>query len=201
MFTGIIEKTGKIISLQKENNNLHITVQSAISSELKIEQSVSHNGVCLTVADVKNNTHSVTAIHETLLKSNLNTLNTGDVINLERSLKIGDRLDGHFVQGHVDTTAQLIKLDEQGGSYEMTFAYDKKFASLVVEKGSTCLNGISLTIVKANDKTFSVAIIPYTLQHTNMQELKINDIVNVEFDIAAKYFVKMIQNYLQNKPY
>lgn len=199
MFTGIIEKTGKITSLQKENNNLYITVNSAISSELKIDQSVSHNGVCLTVTDIKNDSHSVTAVHETLLRSNLSTLKQGDSINLERSLKIGDRLDGHFVQGHVDSTVQLINLDEQGGSYEMTFAYDKKFKNLVVEKGSICLNGISLTIVKAIENKFSVSVIPYTWQHTNMPDIKINDFVNAEFDIAAKYFVSMMQTYLQNK--
>jgi riboflavin synthase len=194
MFTGIIETLGKVVSLKKENGNLHITVSSPISSELKIDQSVTHNGACLTVVatDASAQTHTVTAIQETLLKTNLGALKTGDVINLERSLKMNDRLDGHIVQGHVDTTAICKKIEEQNGSTVFAFEYapDKKL--ITVEKGSVCINGISLTVIDSAEQSFSVAIIPYTYEHTNFKTLKVGDAVNIEFDIVGKYIAKML---------
>ena len=223
MFTGIIETTGKVISLHRDENNLHITVQSNISNELKIDQSISHNGVCLTVVKVDGDLHTVTAVEETLLKSNLGRLNIGDEINLERCLKIGDRLDGHMVQGHVDTTAELITIENKQGSYLLRFSFPSGFSKYVVEKGSISVNGISLTVVDVvgeesnhgsennkvvggdtnhgtqadgvttNRNLFSVAIIPYTWEHTNLQKLKIGDAVNIEFDVIGKYVERMMQ--------
>lgn len=192
MFTGIIETTGKVISLQKEGSNLHITIQSSISDQLSIDQSVSHNGVCLTIVKVDGNTHTVTAIHETLIKSNLTTLAENSTVNLERCLKIGDRLDGHMVQGHVDTTAQLINIKEEQGSYMLTFIINEDHKNLIVEKGSICLNGISLTLVNVGNDKFSVAIIPYTWQNTNLQNLNIGDNVNIEFDVIGKYVSRIM---------
>ena len=193
MFTGIIETTGKVISLQKEGSNLHITIQSSISDQLSIDQSVSHNGVCLTVVKTAGNSHMVTAIQETLIKSNLATLAENSVVNLERCLKIGDRLDGHMVQGHVDTTAQLINLKEEQGSYMLTFIINEDHKNLIVEKGSICLNGISLTLVDVGNDKFSVAIIPYTWQNTNLQNLNIGDNVNIEFDVIGKYVNRIME--------
>lgn len=193
MFTGIIETTGKVISLQKEGSNLHITIQSSISDQLSIDQSVSHNGVCLTVVKTAGNSHMVTAIQETLIKSNLATWAENSVVNLERCLKIGDRLDGHMVQGHVDTTAQLINLKEEQGSYMLTFIINEDHKNLIVEKGSICLNGISLTLVDVGDDKFSVAIIPYTWQNTNLQNLNIGDNVNIEFDVIGKYVNRIME--------
>lgn len=195
MFTGIIETTGVVKELVREGSNLHITLQSAISSALKIDQSVSHNGVCLTVIDVNEDTHTVTAIDETLQKTNLHHLQKGEVINLERSLRIGDRMDGHMVQGHVDTTAQLQNINYVDGSWLLTFSIDARFGNLIVEKGSITINGISLTLVNVQSNTFSVAIIPYTWEHTNLNQQKVASIVNIEFDIVAKYIERMLGNY------
>jgi riboflavin synthase len=191
MFTGIIETTGTVLQLQHEGDNLFITVASSISYELKIDQSVAHNGVCLTVVHTTETTHGVTAIAETLSKTNLGNLKIGDTINLERCLKIGDRLDGHMVQGHVDGRATLINSTSQNGSYLLQFETAIEFKNLMVEKGSICLNGISLTLVNVGTNQFSVAIIPYTWEHTNIQSLTVGDTVNVEFDIIGKYVTRM----------
>ncbi|MBK8344218.1 MAG: riboflavin synthase [Bacteroidetes bacterium] len=191
MFTGIIETLGTVVALQQEGSNLHVVVESAIGSELKIDQSVAHNGVCLTVVKVEGNRHTVTAIDETLQKSNLGNLQTGDKINLERCLKIGDRLDGHMVQGHVDGKATLKNIIEQDGSFILQFETDIQFRNLIVEKGSICLNGISLTLLQVGENTFSVAIIPYTWEHTNLKWLTVNNTVNIEFDIIGKYVNRM----------
>ncbi len=191
MFTGIIETLGTVVALQQEGGNLHVVVESAIGSELKIDQSIAHNGVCLTVVKVEGNKHTVTAIDETLQKSNLGNLQTGDKINLERCLKIGDRLDGHMVQGHVDGKATLKNIIEQDGSFILQFETDIQFRNLIVEKGSISLNGISLTLLQVGENTFSVAIIPYTWEHTNLKWLTVNNTVNIEFDIIGKYVNRM----------
>lgn len=198
MFTGIIEVLGKVVSLKKEGGNLYITVSSDISTELKIDQSVSHNGVCLTVinTDDSSKTHTITAIQETLSKTNLGSLKVGDVLNLERCLKVGDRLDGHIVQGHVDTTAICEKIEEQNGSKVFTFKYPQSEKQITVEKGSVCVNGISLTVINSQDHRFSVAIIPYTYDHTTFKTLKVGETVNIEFDILGKYVTKMLSRQL-----
>lgn len=193
MFTGIIEAAGEVVELQKEGGNLHITVCSAISNELKIDQSVAHNGVCLTVVAIGNNTHTVTAIEETLSKTNLNTLLAGDLVNLERCMQMNGRLDGHIVQGHVDQTAVCTSVKEMDGSWFYTFSYDPSFGNITVEKGSITVNGVSLTVVDSNDDHFSVAIIPYTHDHTNFKSIKLNDVVNLEFDIIGKYVAKLFR--------
>lgn len=192
MFTGIIETLGKVTDLRAENGNLHITVASAIASELKIDQSVAHNGVCLTVIAVANNTHTVTAIKETLNKTNLGILQTGDLINLERCMQMNGRLDGHIVQGHVDQTAQCVDAKVLEGSWEYTFAFDESIGNVTVEKGSVCVNGVSLTVVNSTAHTFSVAIIPYTFNHTNFQQIRIGTVINLEFDIIGKYVAKLL---------
>ncbi|TKB97090.1 riboflavin synthase [Pedobacter cryophilus] len=192
MFTGIIETLGTITQLQKEQSNLHITIQSAISKELKIDQSVAHNGVCLTVVAIADDMHTVTAIDETLQKSNIGDLKVGDLVNLERCMQMNGRLDGHIVQGHVDQTAICINLQENNGSWVYTFEYDATNGNVTVEKGSVCVNGISLTVVNSKDNSFSVAIIPYTYEHTNLQQVKVGDKVNLEFDIIGKYVTKMM---------
>ena len=193
MFTGIIETTGKVVELKKDRGNLHLYVQSSISNELKIDQSVSHNGVCLTVVELDEDTHRVTAIDETLKKTNLGLLQVGDEINLERCTKIGDRLDGHIVQGHVDQTGECVSAEEQNGSWLYTFKYVPSKNNLVVEKGSICINGISLTAFNAEKNLFSVAIIPYTHQHTNIKQVKRGSLVNLEFDIIGKYVARMVE--------
>ncbi len=193
MFTGIIEAVGKVVDLKRDEGNLHLTVQSSISSELKVDQSVSHNGVCLTVVEVKGNTHRVTAIDETLKKTNLGALLIGDEVNLERCMKIGHRLDGHIVQGHVDQTGESVSVEEQNGSWLFTFKYTPTKDNLVVEKGSICINGTSLTAFNAKDELFSVAIIPYTYEHTNIKQVKIGSLVNLEFDIIGKYVARMME--------
>lgn len=193
MFTGIIESLGVVAALRPEGSNLHITIRASISNELKIDQSVSHNGVCLTVVQVGDGMHTVTAVDETLQRSNLGQLQTGDVINLERCLRIGDRLDGHMVQGHVDATAHLLSVADQQGSWLLTFGFDPAHAKYIVNKGSISLNGISLTVFGVTENTFSVAIIPYTWEHTNLSKLKAGDTVNVEFDIIGKYVEKMMR--------
>lgn len=192
MFTGIIETLGKVTQLKKEQGNLHISVQSQIANELKIDQSVSHNGVCLTVVEVNHDAHVVTAIDETLQKSNIGNLQVGDFINLERCMQMNGRLDGHIVQGHVDQTAVCINVQETNGSWVYTFEYDVTKGNLTVEKGSVCVNGISLTVINSKDNSFSVAIIPYTYEHTNLQQVQINSKVNLEFDIIGKYVAKMM---------
>jgi riboflavin synthase len=169
MFTGIIETLGVVKDLQKENDNLQITISSLITSELKIDQSIAHNGICLTVVAINNNEYTVTAIHETILKTNLKEWKKGDLINLERAMKLGDRLDGHIVQGHVDQTGNCIAIEESNGSWYFTFEYDKNLSNITIEKGSITVNGVSLTVVNSNTNEFSVAIIPYTFENTNFK--------------------------------
>jgi riboflavin synthase len=193
MFTGIIETLGVVKDIRSDKGNLHFTVESDISDELKIDQSIAHNGVCLTVVNVSGNEHIVTAVEETLLKSNLGELKTGDLINLERCMQMNGRLDGHIVQGHVDQTAVCTNVNELGGSWEYTFDYDPSKGNVTVEKGSICVNGISLTVVNSKDHSFSVAIIPYTFEHTNLQQLKAGGTVNLEFDIIGKYVARLMK--------
>ena len=193
MFTGIIEILGEVANIRKEGDNVHFTLASPFSQELKIDQSVSHNGVCLTVVDVSEGTHTVTAITETLLKTNLGNLKQGDKVNLERCMQLNGRLDGHIVQGHVDQTAVCVAVKELDGSWEYSFKYDNSTGNVTVEKGSICINGISLTVFNSEDDSFSVAIIPYTYEHTNMQFLKAGDIVNLEFDIIGKYVARLLR--------
>ncbi len=193
MFTGIIETIGRVIELKKDQDNLHLMIESDISNELKIDQSVAHNGVCLTVVAITDGTHTVTAVAETLSKSNLGKLKTGDLINLERCMQMNGRLDGHIVQGHVDQTGICTEVNELAGSWEYTFSYEPSAGNVTVEKGSICINGISLTVVNSRDNAFSVAIIPYTYEHTNMQELKKGDIINLEFDIIGKYVARLMK--------
>lgn len=193
MFTGIIETLGVVKELQQDQGNLHITIESPISSELKIDQSVAHNGVCLTVIALDGNTHTVTAIEETLSKTSLGRLEVGSLINLERCMQMNGRLDGHIVQGHVDQTAECIDWIERDGSWEYTFKYDPSLGNVTVEKGSICVNGISLTVVNSKDDSFSVAIIPYTYEHTNLQQVNPGDLVNLEFDIIGKYVARLMK--------
>lgn len=192
MFSGIIEVLGEVVGIQKEQSNLHLTVKSPFTHELKIDQSVAHNGVCLTVVGIQNDTYTVTAIDETIQKTNIGLLNKGDVINLERCLKVGDRLDGHIVQGHVDQRAVCTKMEETDGSWTFTFEYDPTKGNVTVEKGSVCVNGVSLTVVNSKDNSFSVCIIPYTFEHTNFKTITPGAIVNIEFDIVGKYIAKML---------
>jgi len=192
MFTGIIETIGRVVELKKDQDNLHLVIESDISNELKIDQSVAHNGVCLTVVALADGTHTVTAVAETLNKSNIGQLKEGNLINLERCMQMNGRLDGHIVQGHVDQTGICTEVKEMNGSWEYTFTYDPKIGNITVEKGSICVNGISLTVVNSQENAFSVAIIPYTYEHTNMQELKKGDTVNLEFDIIGKYVARLM---------
>ena len=192
MFTGIIETLGEIESIREEGTNLHFTVQSDLSNELKIDQSIAHNGVCLTVVALTDHTHTVTAIQETLEKTNLDGLKVGSKVNLERCMLMNGRLDGHIVQGHVDQTAVCIKREELDGSWEYRFKYDSQTGNVTVEKGSVCINGISLTVVGSEDDEFSVFIIPYTFEHTNLQEVNVGDTVNIEFDIIGKYVARLV---------
>ncbi|GAC1308976.1 MAG: riboflavin synthase [Mucilaginibacter sp.] len=193
MFTGIIETLGKITDLKHDKGNLHITVESPISYELKIDQSVAHNGVCLTVVALADGRHTVTAIEETLNKTSLGHLKTGDLVNLERCMQMNARLDGHIVQGHVDQTAVCIGFKETDGSWEYTFEYDASSGNVTVEKGSICVNGISLTVVNSKANSFSVAIIPYTFEHTNLKNVREGSTVNLEFDIIGKYVARLMQ--------
>ena len=190
MFTGIIETLGKVVAIKKEKTNVHITIESSISKELKVDQSVAHNGVCLTVTSKNEKQHNVTAIDETIIKSNYTNLEIGSLLNLERCLKVGARLDGHMVQGHVDETAECIDVIEDKGSWRYFFKGSSKVESLVVNKGSICINGVSLTVVNTKGKFFEVAIIPYTYNHTTFKTLKKGEIVNIEFDIIGKYIIK-----------
>ncbi len=192
MFTGIIESMGRITSVELNGTNRSFRVESPISTELKVDQSISHNGVCLTVEEVYENTHRVTAIHETLEKTNLGSWKTGDLVNLERCMPAAGRFDGHFVQGHADCTATCTGVKDMNGSWECRFEFPEQFSGLIVEKGSIALNGISLTIFDIGLNRFSVAIIPYTFEHTNMNRLQPGDTVNLEFDIIGKYVVRNI---------
>ncbi len=192
MFTGIIETLGEIENIVTEGSNVHFKVKSSICSELKIDQSVAHNGVCLTVVALDENSHTVTAIEETLNKSSLGNLKVGNKVNLERCMQMNGRLDGHIVQGHVDQTATCILVNELDGSWEYRFSYDAALGNVTVEKGSICVNGISLTVVNSTQNEFSVFIIPYTFEHTNLHEVKVGDTVNLEFDIIGKYVARLI---------
>lgn len=191
MFTGIIEQLGKVTSIEKEAGNIHFTITAPISSELKIDQSVAHNGVCLTVVKLSADSYTVTAIQETLDKTNLGSWKVGSKVNLERCMQMNGRLDGHIVQGHVDTTATCISIEDQNGSWKYTFKHDPE--QTTVEKGSVTVNGVSLTVVDSLEDTFSVCIIPYTHEHTNFHQLEVNDAVNLEFDIIGKYVAKMLK--------
>ncbi len=192
MFTGIIETLGKVRQLRHEGGNLHITMDSSIAQELKIDQSVSHNGVCLTVVSLDGDTYTVTAIEETLLKTNLDALRHGDTINLERAMILGSRLDGHIVQGHVDQTGTCTHIVENEGSWLFSFAYDASLHNLTIEKGSITVDGVSLTVVDSGRDTFSVAIIPYTFEHTRFHSYEIGTVVNLEFDVVGKYVAKLL---------
>ncbi len=195
MFTGIIESTGWVRKIESEGTNIHFTIESALSDALKIDQSVSHNGVCLTVVAQEGNTHTVTAVEETLRRTNLGKWMLNSAINLERCLPMGGRLDGHIVQGHVDALAQCIQVVDMDGSWRYYFRYTPGPEHLLVDKGSVCLNGVSLTVVEPMDDIFSVAIIPYTWEHTNFQTLQVDDTVNIEFDIIGKYIGKYMAAY------
>ena len=191
MFTGIIEAFAKVDALTIEGENLHIKLESKLAGALKIDQSVAHNGVCLTVVDCDTNHYTVTAIQETLNKTNLGLLQVGDLMNIERAMQLGDRLDGHIVQGHVDQTAQCIAAETLDGSWTYTFEYDSKPENVTIEKGSITVNGVSLTVVNSKDNQFSVAIIPYTYENTNFKKLQVGKIVNLEFDLIGKYISKL----------
>lgn len=191
MFTGIIESLGIVKAIEKEGENIHLTITSSISKELKIDQSVAHNGVCLTVVACDEYSHVVTAIQETLDKTNLSSWQVGELINLERAMKLGDRLDGHIVQGHVDQIATCVDKVDQDGSWLFTFEYDKKMNNITIEKGSITVNGTSLTVVNSGINTFSVVIIPYTYEHTVFKNIIIGSIVNLEFDVVGKYVAKL----------
>jgi riboflavin synthase len=193
MFTGIIETFGTVTNIVEEGTNLHYIIESNLSNELKIDQSVAHNGVCLTVVALTDSTHTVTAIQETLEKTNLQHLTAGMRVNLERCMQMNGRLDGHIVQGHVDQTAVCVLREELDGSWEYRFKYDSAKGNVTVEKGSVCVNGISLTVVNSAADEFSVFIIPYTFEHTNLQEVHPGDTVNLEFDIIGKYVARLLQ--------
>lgn len=193
MFTGIIEDLGLITAIEQDNKNVHFTISSLISGDLKIDQSVSHNGVCLTVVDCDAASHTVTAIQETLNKTNLSDWEMGTVVNLERCMPADGRFDGHIVQGHVDQTARCTGVQEEGGSWRYSFSYDASLGNVTVEKGSICINGVSLTVVDSGKDYFSVAIIPYTYEHTQFKLLREGDTVNLEFDIVGKYIRRLLE--------
>ncbi|MDX1761130.1 MAG: riboflavin synthase [Christiangramia sp.] len=193
MFTGIVEEIGKITEIKESGSNLDIKVKAKMTPELKIDQSVSHNGICLTVVSMEDEEYMVTAVRETLEKTNLGTLKTGDPVNLERGMKLGDRLDGHIVQGHVDQTATCTVIKEADGSWHFTFQYDPNIGNITIEKGSITVNGVSLTVVNSKNDQFSVAIIPYTYEHTTFKNLKKGDMVNLEFDVIGKYVKRITQ--------
>ena len=194
MFTGIIETLGTIQEIKKENSNLHITINSSITAELKIDQSVAHNGVCLTVVALTDNSYSVTAIDETIKKTNLINWKIGDLVNLERAMKLGDRLDGHIVQGHVDQIGTCTTAAETNGSWLYTFEYDENLHNITIEKGSITVNGVSLTVVNSKKNEFSVAIIPYTYEHTNFKNFEVGTKINLEFDVIGKYVSRLYTN-------
>lgn len=192
MFTGIIETLARVEKIENENSNINFTFSSKLTHELKIDQSVAHNGVCLTVVKIEENNYTVTAINETLKRTNLGTLNVGNHINIERCMPANGRFDGHIVQGHVDTTAKCVKVNDLNGSWEFVFEHEKDKNFVTVEKGSITINGVSLTVVESTNTTFSVHIIPYTFEHTNFHEIKPGSIINLEFDIIGKYVAKML---------
>lgn len=192
MFTGIIEAQGQVLEIRQEGSNKHFILTCPFVKDLEIDQSLAHNGVCLTVVNITPDSYTVTAINETLQKTNLNQWQTGDSVNLERCLAANGRFDGHVVQGHVDQTATCTEVQNQNGSWLFTFQYAAQAGNITVEKGSVCVNGISLTVVNSKDNQFSVAIIPYTYEHTNLKYLKPGDVVNVEFDIIGKYVAKLL---------
>lgn len=200
MFTGIVELTGKIVKIEKDQSNIHYTIETNIANELKIDQSMAHDGVCLTIVkvDYDKNTYVVTAIQETLDKTNLSTWEVGYEVNLERSMLMNSRFDGHIVQGHVDQTAVCTKVTEEDGSWRFYFKYDPSFNNFTVSKGSVCINGVSLTVVEPTKDTFSVAIIPYTYNVTNFHNFKPGTIINVEFDILGKYVQRLMEEYMKS---
>jgi riboflavin synthase len=191
MFTGIIESLGEIIKIENEGTNVHFTIKSSFTKELKIDQSVAHNGVCLTVISINDDEYTVTAIDETLKKTNLNKLKNNDLVNLERGMRLGDRLDGHIVQGHVDQIGKCIAIVEENGSWLFTFEYDSKNGNITIEKGSITVNGTSLTVVNSKNHEFSVAIIPYTYENTIFKNIEVGSIINLEFDVIGKYVTKL----------
>ena len=191
MFTGIIETLGTVTNVAKEQENVHLTIKSNVTHELKVDQSVAHNGVCLTVVNINNDEYTVTAIKETLDKTNTGKLKLADIVNLERAMKLGDRLDGHMVQGHVDETGICTNMKDENGSTFCTFKYTSSKNNITIEKGSITINGISLTVVNSKKDEFSVAIIPYTWEHTTFKTLQVNDVVNLEFDVIGKYIARL----------
>lgn len=193
MFTGIIETVATVAEVLPDGSNVHLVIASPIAAELKVDQSVAHNGVCLTVVAIDNDRYRVTAVAETLSKTNIGSLRAGDPVNIERALKLGDRLDGHFVQGHVDATAECVERTALSGSWLFRFRFPKEFAPLVIEKGSICINGVSLTAFNAGIDELTVTIIPYTYQHTNFSHIAAGSIVNMEFDVLGKYLLRSNQ--------
>ncbi len=191
MFTGIIETLGIIKNIETQQDNMNVTVSSSLTHELKIDQSLAHNGICLTVIDINDKEFTVTAIRETIAKTNLSEWRIGDEINLERAMKLGDRLDGHIVQGHVDQNGNCTSFEETNGSWYFTFKYDNSLNNITIEKGSITVNGVSLTVVNSNENEFSVAIIPYTFEHTNFKNIKVGSVVNLEFDVIGKYITRL----------
>lgn len=196
MFSGIVETTATVVAIREEQGNKHFTLECPFTSELRIDQSIAHNGVCLTVVELDENRYTVTAIAETLIKSNLGDLRVGDLVNLERSMKPDALLDGHIVQGHVDQTAVCTRIEEADGSWYFTFEYDSSTGNVTVEKGSVAVNGVSLTVVNSRANSFQVAIIPYTYEHTNFHTLQVGTRVNLEFDIVGKYIARLMKQYL-----
>ncbi len=197
MFSGIIETTARVVAIREEQGNRHIELECPFTQELKIDQSIAHNGVCLTVVAIDGPRYTVTAIHETLIKSNLGLLKVGDWVNIERSMRPDALLDGHIVQGHVDQTATCTAITEADGSWYFTFEYDPSTGNITVEKGSVAVNGVSLTVVNSQKGSFQVAIIPYTYEHTNFHTFKVGTVVNLEFDIVGKYIAKLMKQYLK----
>ena len=193
MFTGIIETLGRVEKIEKDRENINLTIQTNITDELKIDQSIAHNGVCLTVVAISGKNYVVTAIKETLDKTNLGHLSENDLLNIERAMKLGDRLDGHIVQGHVDQTAVCTEISENDGSWIFTFVYDANANNITIEKGSVTVNGVSLTVVDSKKNQFSVAIIPYTYTHTGFSKFKKGTVVNLEFDVIGKYVARLHQ--------
>ena len=197
MSSGIIETTARVVAIREEQGNRHIELECPFTQELKIDQSIAHNGVCLTVVAIDGPRYTVTAIHETLIKSNLGLLKVGDWVNIERSMRPDALLDGHIVQGHVDQTATCTAITEADGSWYYTFEYDASTGNVTVEKGSIAVNGVSLTVVNSREGSFQVAIIPYTYEHTNFHTFKVGTVVNLEFDIVGKYIAKLMKQYLK----
>ena len=193
MFTGIIESLGTVKEVRQDQDNVHLTISSSITAELKIDQSVAHNGVCLTVVGIDSDSYTVTAIRETIEKTNVGDWKKGDSVNLERAMKLGDRLDGHIVQGHVDQTGICKSVENANGSWYYTFEYDKNLNNITIEKGSITVNGVSLTVVNSKKNAFSVAIIPYTYEHTNFKNFKVGTKINLEFDVIGKYVSRLHQ--------